>query len=193
MVSSGIPHQVEYRSRPVSIPDDFLRSPPAKPVTLKPVPWTTGGIPEYEGCYAVTIDNVLSQEECDNLTRLAESSVPPPPGAPQEHSPWQPAMVSLGDGFEILSTGYRESDRIIWDQQEIVDRIWGRVRQAEGIEEKLAVFKEPEDRVLGIPKWDFRCVNKRMRFLQYTKGQFFKGEEVKHCPMSRFNAFADAT
>lgn len=169
---SSFAHQVEYRSVPVAIPDDFLRSTPTKPLVVKPVPFASSGLPEYEGCYAVTIDDILSKEECEALTRLAESSVPRTQ-AP-DFSPWQPAMVSLGMGFEVLSSDYRDSDRIIWDEQEMVDRIWARCVQAEGLEERLAVVTEEEDRVLGIPKWDFRHVNKRMRFLRYSKGQYFK-------------------
>lgn len=184
MASSSVPQKVEYVSRHVDIPDDFLRSPPSKPVILKPVLFTSSGLPEYDDCYAVTIENVLSQEECDVLARLGESSVPVPPGAISEHSPWKPAMVSIGEGLEYNSTEYRDSDRIIWDQQEVVDRIWARCVQAEGLEERLAVVEEPEDRIWGIPRWNFRRMNKRMRFLKYSKGQYFKREN-SHRPWQK--------
>ena len=163
---------VQYKSQPVDIPDGFLRTPPADAVTLKPVQWTSSPIPEYDGRYAVTLHNVLSKEECDQLLRLAEASVPPNENG---DGPWRPAMVSSGPGMEAPAPGYRESDRIVWDEQEIVDRIWQRCILAEGLEEQLAMVEEEEDRTFGVPKWDFRQVNKRMRFLKYGPGQFFKG------------------
>jgi hypothetical protein len=164
---------VTYKSQHVDIPDDFLRTPPAEPVTLTPVPWASSPIPEYDGAYAVILNNVLSQDECTQLLRLAEASVP----ADESNNgttPWRPAMVNTGPGMETMAVGYRNSARIVWDQQDVVDRIWQRCIQAEGFADQLAVVYEEEDREFGIPKWDFRQMNKRMRFLKYGPGQFFK-------------------
>lgn len=169
--------QVEYKSEKVDIPDTFLRSPPRDPVTITPVPFASSDLPEYDGCYAVTLDNVLSKQECDELIRLAESSVPREDiqtAEEKEFSPWRPAMVSIGGGLESMAKGYRDSDRIVWDQQDIADRIWARCLQAPGLREKTAVVEEEEDREWGIPNWEFRRINDRMRFLKYCEGQFFK-------------------
>jgi len=48
-------------------------------------------------------------------------------------------VVNAGPGQEFLSLDYRNSDRIIWDQKEVVGRLWQRVLQGQGIKE---YFKE---------------------------------------------------
>jgi hypothetical protein len=135
-----------------------------------------------DGGYAVVLDNVLSPSECAQLIQLAESSVLEKDKA-EEGNPWRPAPVNVGHGFEVLVADYRNSDRIIWDQQEIVDRLWARMEQVPGIREKLSRFNEAD--ILGGRKpngkpganWDFHQVNKRLRFLKYGPGQFFR----PHC------------
>jgi hypothetical protein len=86
--------------------------------------------------------------------------------------------VSLGPGWEAPAPGYRESDRIIWDQQTIVDRLWERCAQAEGLRELLAVI--PPDPYMRGGKWKFSRFNERMRYLKYTPGQYFKRKPTSH-------------
>lgn len=168
---ANIPQLTEYHSNKVDIPDSFLKGPPAKPITVAHVPFATSAVPEYDGKLAVILDNVLSPEECQQLLQLAEASVP---ASSEGHtSPWRPALVNVGAGREVAIQDYRNSDRIIWDEQEIVDRLWGRCIQAEGVQELLS--QVPSDRKGSSRQWAFSRVNNRMRFLKYTPGQFFKG------------------
>lgn len=157
--------RTEYKSRDVAIPESFLTGPPSEPVIAKHIDWASSPLPEYQGRTALVLDNVLSPEECGELLQLAESSVPGEDGA----SPWKPALVNVGVGVETAAPGYRESERIIWDQQVVADRIWERMAQAEGMRELLASRSEGAS-----GEWRFRRLNERMRFLKYTPGQFFK-------------------
>ncbi|KAG7289697.1 hypothetical protein NEMBOFW57_006073 [Staphylotrichum longicolle] len=127
------PIRTTYISNPVSLPASFLTtpSPDSLPITLTPLDFATSPLPEYSQCHALVLDNVLSPSECATLLRLAEASVPAPgqPGSELRHGPddpWAPALVNVGGGFEVLEQEYRNSDRIVWDCQEVVDRIWGR-------------------------------------------------------------------
>ena len=69
--------------------------------------------------------------------------------------------------------------RIIWDDQEIVNRIWDRCLLAEGLGKELErIEKQPgvqgelaADRGM---KWKMVRVNERMRFLKYGPGNYFK-------------------
>ncbi|OLN86462.1 hypothetical protein CCHL11_06436 [Colletotrichum chlorophyti] len=169
------PQQTSYESNPVPIPASFLALPPppdAKPVTLTRITWPATALPENGTRYAVVLDNVLTSAECAELLRLAEAS------STHADAPWQPAMVNIGPGWEILEPEYRNSDRIIWDHQEIVDRLWKRCALAPGLREELAfvggVAKPSKRLETG---WKFARFNKRMRFLKYQKGQFFR----PHC------------
>lgn len=178
------PMQTSYSSNDVEVPADFLRSEPydAQPITWKQIDFKESPLPEYAGGYAVVLDNVLSHSECAALQRLAEASVRPQDKGPNG-DPWQPALVNVGGGFEVLVSDYRNSDRIIWDQQEVVDRMWERiVRGAPEVAERLRTFRDSE--LLGArrnnglgARWDFDSVNCRMRFLRYGAGQFFR----PHC------------
>ncbi|KAJ0119280.1 oxidoreductase domain-containing protein [Diaporthe amygdali] len=194
-IPEGEPVRMSYASRDVAIPADFLSMtappPDAQPVTISPVDWASSPLPEYEGLFAVVLDNVLSPSECQTLLQLAESSVDVfRMNSTGDHNPWKPAMVNAGNGFEVLETGYRNSDRLVWDEQEVVDRIWRRCLQGEAAEklrEKLDVLDGDEkvgacrlrgrNWVVENQRWEFRRLNQRMRFLKYGEGQFFR----PHC------------
>jgi hypothetical protein len=163
---------VKHKSNEVEIPDKFLQGPSPAPVELKPVPFASSPVPEYKKCFAVTIDNVLSPEECAQLKQLAEQSALPAAKGDPGQSVWRPATVSLAPGLEAPAPGYRESDRIVWDSQEITDRLWARCCQAEGLKDQLAVMRHRSGQ--GPGRWEFSHINKRMRFLRYSPGQYFK-------------------
>ncbi|SPO05593.1 uncharacterized protein DNG_08280 [Cephalotrichum gorgonifer] len=163
--------QTEYKSQHVPIPDSFLTTPPAKPVVATHIDWSSSPLPSNKGRTALVIDNVLSPEECVKLLELTEASVPREDG--DTSSPWKPALVNVAVGFETHAPDYRNSERIIWDNQVIVDRIWERIAQADGVRALL----ETVPGAYIDEEWHFRRFNERMRFLKYSSGQFFK----PHC------------
>ncbi|GJC79656.1 hypothetical protein ColLi_02494 [Colletotrichum liriopes] len=173
------PQQTSYTSNDVPIPADFLSVPlpeDAPPVTLKTVDWSASALPENGPLYAVVLDNVLTPQECAQLIHMAEDGATDRGDNGDE--PWQPAMVNIGPGWEILEPEYRNSDRVIWDQQEVVDRLWERCRLAPGLEEQLREVEGSRKPEKGEEtRWVFDRFNKRMRFLKYQKGQFFR----PHC------------
>ncbi|PTB41107.1 hypothetical protein M441DRAFT_58545 [Trichoderma asperellum CBS 433.97] len=167
---------VDYKSNPVDIPDTFLTGPASEPVTIRPVPFKESGLPEYAKCKAWILDDVLSREECSELIAYAEASAPlEKPG----DSPWKPALVSVAPGVEASAPNYRHSDRIIWDTQLLVDRLWDRCAQAEGLQELVATAPCPRPYRDRSKKgtWKFAGLNERMRFLKYGPGMFFR----RHC------------
>ncbi|KAK2015258.1 hypothetical protein LZ32DRAFT_602601 [Colletotrichum eremochloae] len=174
------PQKTSYSSNHVPIPEDFLSSPlppDAPPVTLEKIDWSASALPENESLYAVVLDNVLTPGECAQLIRMAEDSAAGQ-GGNDDDEPWRPAMVNIGQGWEILEPEYRNSDRIIWDQQEVVDRLWRRCRLAPGLETQLAEVDGSRKPAKGKEtRWVFDRFNKRMRFLKYQQGQFFR----PHC------------
>ncbi|KAK8071189.1 hypothetical protein PG997_011392 [Apiospora hydei] len=170
-----MPVVTSYESKDVAIPDDFLRDErhTADSISYKVINFKETDLRQYEPCYAAVLDNVLTPSECATLLQLAESSVRDEDKA-ADGSPWRPAMVNVGGGREVLETSYRNSDRIIWDNQEVVDRLWARIAQVPGIMDKLGQVTGEE--LLGT-WWDFHAINKRMRCLKYGSGQFF----APHC------------
>lgn len=171
-----VPQKVVYTSKDIPIPDSFLTSPSSTPVTCHHIDFAKSPLPQYDGHTALVLDNVLSPDECRELLSLAESSVP---REDENESAWKPALVSGGNGYESRAPGYRESDRIIWDQQTIVDRLWERCLQAEGLQDLLAVI--PHEPWMKGGKFVFSRLNDRMRFLKYSPGQYFKRKSNNLC------------
>lgn len=171
--------QVDYTSKDVPIPDDFLAGPPPAPTHIQRIDFASSTLPEYAECIALTIDNILSPAECKQLLELAESSVLDRPGGQEENTdtPWRPATVSSGGGRQALATHYRNGDRIIWDHQTVVDRVWERASHTPGLVELFAQVV-PEGSPEG-QKWAFRRLNQRMRFLRYGPGQFFTRKQLQ--------------
>lgn len=184
--SKPVAERTHYTSQHVDVPSSFLTTPPEAPVTFRHISFADSPVPEYAGCFAVLLDNVLAPWECAKLLQLAEASVP---GAEEGGASWRPALVNMGDGYEAAVTDYRNSDRIIWDSQTVVDRVWQRCLQARGGEgeedmgEMLSKTPEGRKERKGKNKnwggeWKFERLNERMRFLKYTKSQFFKRKSL---------------
>ncbi|CAD6443897.1 82f8c154-ac9c-4a67-b14f-e693982748a0 [Sclerotinia trifoliorum] len=204
--------KTSYTSLPVSIPDDFLKplENPEESIKVQRIEFENTVLKEYRGAYAVVLDGVLNEEECGMLIRLAEMSkgahgnlvegvkvengvksvaIDSEEGDVEDgefqgplNNGWTPAMVNAGVGYEFLSTEYRNSDRIIWDEKEVVERIWKRVLQAKGIKEDIGVLegkKWERFTSLGIRRGERwvsinQGINERMRFLRYGPGQYFR-------------------
>jgi hypothetical protein len=150
-----------------SLPKDFLSGPAPNP-TVHPINFTETALPEYKDFYAVILDGILTPSECRSLVSAAE-----------EHSQgqWERAMVNIGGGQQKLLLDTRNCGRIIWDNQEIVARIWKRV---EGfVPELQRLDKWPAVTGIRVRKgevWKCTRLNERMRFLKYTSGEYFKRE-----------------
>ena len=151
-----------------TIPHGFLSGPGPK-VQKDDVDFRYTELPEYEGRYAVVLDNVLTKHECDTLVQAAEA---------QSNGTWEQAMINIGGGAQALMTDSRDCGRIIWDDTDVVGRIWSRVKgsvpEIEYLKGKGRVTGNAS--VLLGETWKMTRLNERMRFLRYGKGQYFKRE-----------------
>jgi hypothetical protein len=186
-----------YTSYPVDIPESFLAPlPDPSIIKVEKVDFANSVLSEYKKLYAIVLDNILSLEECDQLIHLAELSAG---GHREDNLPnngWIPAMVNAGPGREFYAPDYRNSDRIVWDNTMLVQRIWKRILQGEGIKEYLSVLDgEKYYPVVGDgatrrgERWvvSKQGMNERMRFLKYGAGQFFRGMLITLLIMSIFH------
>lgn len=149
-----------------TVPHNFLSGPGPK-VQKNDVDFRYTKIPEYQGRYATVLDNVFTKGECDTLVRAAEA---------QSNGTWEQAMINIGGGAQALIPDSRDCGRIIWDDRDVVERIWSRVKGS-----------VPEIEYLqGVPRvtgngpfrrgetWEMTRLNERMRFLRYGEGQYFR-------------------
>lgn len=158
------------------LPADFLVGPaqgidPPKMIRLD---FAKTELREYDRMYATIIDNVLSKPECIELVRLAEA---------QSDSMWERALINIGGGRQAMYEETRKCGRIIWDGQEVVDRLWERVKGL--VPELEKMVGRPEVTGEGPSKrreaWRFTRLNERMRFLKYVEGEYFKREFFHLC------------
>ncbi|KAF2112014.1 oxidoreductase domain-containing protein [Lophiotrema nucula] len=143
---------------------------PAPALKRSDVNWEKGGLPEYEGLWAVILDGIVTEEECDQLVAAAEATT---------DGKWERAMVNIGGGKQALYDDVRNCGRIIWDDQELVNKLWARCASA--VPEINELVDWPDVTGNGPAKrketWKLSRLNERMRFLKYGPDEYFKA----HC------------
>ncbi|KAF2203333.1 oxidoreductase domain-containing protein [Delitschia confertaspora ATCC 74209] len=149
-------------SKTTSLPTGFLDG-PAPNLQKSTVDWRAGGLSEYDEYWAVVLDGVLSEEECDTLLKLAESNT---------EVGWERALINIGGGRQALCEPVRKCGRIIWDTPELATKLWARIAAAVPEIHRL----ENQPHITGMrPVKAYRMtrLNERMRFLKYIGGEYF--------------------
>ncbi len=163
-------------------PTANLLTGPAPQITREDIDFVRGGLPEYDGLYAVILDNVLTPAECEALVNAAKATT---------NGVWEKALVNTGNGLQAEMLNTRKCGRIMWDDKDIVEKLWKRV---EGLVPELKTL-EPNNRALRRPKpgkeqrWRATRLNERMRFLKYGPGDYFKREYLSSSALSGECAF----
>ncbi|KAK4627337.1 hypothetical protein CLAFUW4_04499 [Fulvia fulva] len=156
---------------PSVLPEDFL-SKPANDITVNKIDFSKTSLPEYDGLYAVILDNVLTPEECNQMVKAAEAST---------DKGWERAMINVGGGRQALMLDSRNCGRIIWDQAEIATKVWNRIEHLPEVQEIVRLEQVPRIFGNGPQKrgevWKFSRPNERLRFLKYVGGEYFR----PHC------------
>ncbi|EMC98575.1 hypothetical protein BAUCODRAFT_119900 [Baudoinia panamericana UAMH 10762] len=156
---------------PSLLSHDFLAKPAAH-IAASRVNFTEQGLPCYDGAYAVVLDHALTHDECETLVKAAEASTT---------EGWERAMVNVGGGQQAMIEDIRCCGRIIWDDHDVVSRIFRRIESVPEVREVLRLDNAPGIVGKGPLKrgevWRFTRCNERMRFLRYTGGEYFR----PHC------------
>ena len=157
----------ETSEQNIRLPGNFLLG--TSDIARRRIEWHKTIVPEYEGCYAVILDNAFTPTECDILRKAAELTA---------GSKWEQAMVNVGYGEQALMTETRDCGRIIWDEKDVAVRIWNRVKDC--VPEIQYLIGMPHVTGKGPAKrkeiWKATGLNERMRFLKYGPGQYFRGK-----------------
>ncbi|KAL8823603.1 MAG: hypothetical protein Q9191_005704, partial [Dirinaria sp. TL-2023a] len=151
---------------PPGIHPSWLSGKPPTP-TKRVLNFEELGFPENRGCYAVVVDDVFTKFECEQLVLAAEA---------QSDGVWEQAMVNVGNYKQELMADVRDCGRIIWDDHDIVAKIWSRVKDL--VPEIMVVKKKPLITGWGPVKRNetlsMTRLNERMRFLKYGPEQYFR-------------------
>jgi hypothetical protein len=163
---------------PPTLPEGFL-SGPAPNLTRTTIDLRKEGIlPYYDDLWAVILDGVLSEKECDELIAAAESTT---------DGKWERAMINIGGGMQAMYEDTRKCGRIIWDDRDLVAKLWARI---EGAVPEIHELKDRPHVTGDGPRkrketWKLTRLNERMRYLKYVGGEYFKRMYANPKPLHR--------
>jgi hypothetical protein len=149
----------------------LLKGPAPPTCTSKPIDFTQAGLPVYAGFFAISIENLITPEECKALLAAAESTA---------ERKWEQAMVNVGGGEQKMVLDTRNCGRIMLDDVEIASRIQDRI-MPHLPKDIVTLTSKPGITGKGPVKrgetWRLTRLNERLRFLKYTSGMYFR----EHC------------
>jgi len=149
-----------------TLPEGFLEG-PAPALKRSNVDFIKGRMPEYEGQWAAILDGVLTKEECDQLVLAAEATT---------NGVWERAMVNIGGGMQALYEDTRKCGRIIWDDRDLMAKLWTRIEasvpEIHRLEKWASVTGNGPEKRNEV--WKVTRLNERARFLKYVGGEYFK-------------------
>ncbi|CAB4376132.1 unnamed protein product [Rhizophagus irregularis] len=106
---------------------------------------------------AFIIDNVLTLEECNTLINLSEND---------PNIKYEEALLNIGGGKQISAKDVRNSSRYIRDDFILSSEIFNRISHV-----------LPQTWQRRKKSFPISCLNERLRFLKYKKGEFFKNHQ----------------
>lgn len=148
------------------LPAGFLDG-PAPDLKKSVIDFEKEGLSVYKGKWAVVLDGVMTEKECEMLTAAAEATT---------DGKWERAMVNIGGGRQAMYEDTRKCGRIIWDNRDLVAKLWARIEAAVPDIHQLQNWGS----VTGVGPvkrnevWKVSRLNERMRFLKYVGGEYFK-------------------
>ncbi|KJA14487.1 hypothetical protein HYPSUDRAFT_72557 [Hypholoma sublateritium FD-334 SS-4] len=140
--------------------------------TVTRIDFSNTALNHYAGFYAAILDDVFTQEECRALVSLAVSS-----------ESWKPATLPAGGDIPTVHTEFRNSERILFFDEDAAHRIYLRLRPLVEAELGEITVGEDWDGITGKkgrkqgPTWKLAGVNPRLSFLRYGPGHYFN----PHC------------
>ncbi|KZT38248.1 hypothetical protein SISSUDRAFT_957281, partial [Sistotremastrum suecicum HHB10207 ss-3] len=123
---------------------------------------------EYAKKFALVIDNLFTQADCDKLLAAA--------GVSLSEENWEVAQIN-GGTHEYTDTTYRNSGRKMIDDHELANWILEKLRPYLSEIAEIQTFKTHGTHRRGPKKARLLRLNERLRFLRYGRGEFFK----PHC------------
>jgi len=151
------------------LPQSFLEG-PAPNITRTGINFAEAGLSEYDGAWAVVLDGVMTEAECRQLVKAAEATT---------DGIWERALVNIGDGRQAMYEDTRKCGRILWDNREIMAKLWARVESSVPEIHRLQNWAGVTGHapVKRNETWKVTRLNERGRYLKYVGGEYFKA----HC------------
>lgn len=164
------PDQSDRSTKPIpaayELPKEFLTGPTPK-IKKDRVNFAKGGLHEYADAWAVVLDNVMTEEECNQLVAAAEATT---------NGKWERALVNIGGGMQAMYEDTRKCGRIIWDDREIMEKLWARIESSVPEIHRLNDWADVMGNgpVKRKETWKMTRLNERGRYLKYVGGEYFK-------------------
>lgn len=168
-----------FTSTEPAIPEPPLPTSPGQPapIAVHKLDFPALGFPEYKNEFALVIDNLFTQADCDKLLNAAEGA----------HE-WEIAQVNGVGGFGYTDLSYRNSSRILYDDFGLADWVLEKLRpylaDIEEVDPRRHHLQSKSSRERAQQQSDgpprpvqLSRLNERLRYLKYGPGQYFR----RHC------------
>ncbi|XP_064603709.1 uncharacterized protein LOC135469107 [Liolophura sinensis] len=113
-----------------------------------PIVKTDLSLPDGQKKLAFFLENVMTKQECDAYIKKTEKMG------------YKRALLTIGKDTQVLRKDIRNSYRCVWDSEEQANILWQRI--------------EPYIPTDFNSRWKPLGLNKRLRFLRYDPGEYFK-------------------
>ncbi|KAI1759010.1 hypothetical protein GGR53DRAFT_515207 [Hypoxylon sp. FL1150] len=147
---------------------DILSGPAPASIKANVINFYDTDVDACKGRFAMTIDNVLTQKECEDLLKLFR---------PPDNN-WPLADVRTDDGSYKVDPDFRFSGRISYTSQPLADRLFARIRP---LLRDIVDLKASEITRWNPIKqqWRISRLRDELHFLKYGPGQYYK----PHCDL----------
>ncbi|KAI0882072.1 uncharacterized protein GGS22DRAFT_181427 [Annulohypoxylon maeteangense] len=140
---------------------DILSGPSPISATARIINFNETDVDEYDGYFAMIIDNICTQDECANLLKLV---------SPADGAEWPPAAVTAYDGSQVVDTKSRFCGRIFYTSKVLADRLLERVLPF--IPPEIVTLENAPDITGQFPiirneSWRICRLNNKLRFLNF--------------------------
>ncbi|CAE6506527.1 unnamed protein product [Rhizoctonia solani] len=134
-------------------------NPDAPPVVAHRLDFVKLGLPEYKHKFAMVIDNLFTPEDRARYIAKVESE-----------KEWEAAGVGASVTATTVDSSYRNSSRILFDNEELADGVFKKLNPYLKDIESIGLNQDARRRYTHSPA---RLVglNKRLRFLKYGPGE----------------------
>jgi hypothetical protein len=124
---------------------------------------------EFEGAFALVIDDILTTKECQDLITLVE---------PADNTPW-PAAGIIGYKGPTQNVSYRKCGRIIHRSAALADALLRRIMpflppHVVTLDSERSLIITGPYPVVMEEKWKISRLREDMRFLKYEPGGYFR-------------------
>ncbi|KAL7626441.1 hypothetical protein AAE478_003213 [Parahypoxylon ruwenzoriense] len=150
---------------------EILNGPAQDSITAHIIDSNETDVKEYAGYFAMTLDNVLTRQECADLLALV---------SPPDNAAWPAATLTAYNGSQVLDLKSRDCERLFYTSATLAGRLLARILPH--LPPGIVTLENAPDITGQFPiirreTWRLSRLREELRFLKYGPRQYFR----PHC------------